>query len=53
MGRGVPRWGSPGESFLALLVQEMVSKGRDIGAGSWRGRKYQAKEKSVWEDVSP
>lgn len=48
MGRGVPRWGSTGESFLALLGQERVSEGGDIGSGSWRGRSTKQRRRACW-----
>lgn len=38
--------------LLALLGQGRASRGGDIGTGSWRGRRCQAKEMSTWEGVS-
>lgn len=50
--QGCAEVGESRRVFLALLDQERVSRGGDIGAGFWRGRRCQVKEKSLWEGVS-
>lgn len=52
MGRVCQRWGSPGVFFGFAGSGRGFQRRGDVGPGSWRNRKCQAKVKSTWEGVS-